>query len=600
MQAIWDRSPREFQKEAIPRLLMMRCPPHRPEAMLLVQGTGGGKSAVAQTVGSVECGVTLVIEATLALAADQRSKVAQARNTYGPVLAYQLDSIKKPHLITKLRNKLSGLGAHSNITLFIYSSPEYLIREHWRTVFHGLINRKVLKLVCVDEVHLFVMFGVTFRKEFTLLKESFFQHLIATTTAEEGSNNNGIYLKIPLLFMTATFNSSLLGLLNKMTGVVVSPSNYLWSSRTNMARRNIRINVDFTTQRLRCIKLILEDTLSGNLDKKCIVYTNTSSCLDQMQADVELWLDMNENIKGDVIVIYGDLKPEVKFVSAERFTKIHGNPEELINNNLFYPRILLATAGSIGAGLDSPDVYSVCRAGFPTSIFEMAQEMGRCGRGRSNDTGTVTDNFYLLLSCDDYIYLNTRLYKTSTPVPRHISPMLSIAEERDIQQQNLLHLLKMIVLKGECWHLQLEQILGNPLEPPSENLVPCGVSCPKCNNETKEYIMPVSRAGVSQFLADTFINNPSGLITTDILIKKITEYPNVGKIIYNRPRSVKAPAIKFVNVTVLQLIASGLIRIEVNEEESKCYCRLVVNNLCPAYLNESIWDSMFLLEEKIN
>ena len=159
--------------------------PHRPEAMLLVQGTSGGKSAVAQTVGSVECGITLVIEATLALAADQRSKVAQARNTYGPVLAYQLDSIKKPHLITKLQNKLSGLGAHSNITLFIYSSPECLIREPWQTVFRGLINMKVLKLVCVDEVHLFVMFGVTFRKEFTLLKESFFQHLIATTTAEE-------------------------------------------------------------------------------------------------------------------------------------------------------------------------------------------------------------------------------------------------------------------------------------------------------------------------------------------------------------------------------------------------------------------------------
>ena len=121
----------------------------------------------------------------------------------------------------------------------------------------------------------------------------------------------------------------------------------------------------------------------------------------------------------------------------------------------------------------------MCRAGFPTSIFEMAQEMGRCGRGRSNNTGTVTDNFYLLLSCDDYIYLNTRLYKTSIPVPRHIAPILSIVEDRDIQQQNLLHLLKMIVLKGECWHLQLEQILGNPLEPPSENLVPCGVSCPK-------------------------------------------------------------------------------------------------------------------------
>ena len=95
MQAIWDRSPRSFQKEVIPRLLMMRCPPYHPEAMLLAHITGGGKSAVAQTVRCVEYGVTLIIEATSALAADQRSKVAQARTTYGPVLAYQLDSIKK-------------------------------------------------------------------------------------------------------------------------------------------------------------------------------------------------------------------------------------------------------------------------------------------------------------------------------------------------------------------------------------------------------------------------------------------------------------------------------------------------------------------------
>ena len=93
MQAIWDRGPRNFQKEAIPKLLMMRCSPHRPEALLLVQGTEGGKSAVAQKVGCVECGVTVIIEATLVLAANQRSKLVKDRNTYGSVLAYQLDSI---------------------------------------------------------------------------------------------------------------------------------------------------------------------------------------------------------------------------------------------------------------------------------------------------------------------------------------------------------------------------------------------------------------------------------------------------------------------------------------------------------------------------
>ena len=49
---------------------------------------------VAQTVGIVDCGVTLVIEETLALAADQQSKVKLASNANGPVLAYQLDTIK--------------------------------------------------------------------------------------------------------------------------------------------------------------------------------------------------------------------------------------------------------------------------------------------------------------------------------------------------------------------------------------------------------------------------------------------------------------------------------------------------------------------------
>ena len=39
----------------------------------------------------------------------------------------------------------------------------------------------VLKLVCIDEIHLYVMFGVTFRKEFVNLRDTFFKHLIDDT-----------------------------------------------------------------------------------------------------------------------------------------------------------------------------------------------------------------------------------------------------------------------------------------------------------------------------------------------------------------------------------------------------------------------------------
>ena len=125
-----------------------------------------------------------------------------------------------------------------------------------------------------------------------------------------------------------------------------------------------------------------------------------------MKVDIEQWLNASDDIKGDVLLIHGDMKKEVKYISAERFTKTITNPQELIDSNKFNPRILLATAGSIGAGIDSQDVYSVSRIGFLTSIIDMDQEMGRCGRGTDNRPG----EFHLILSLNEFVYLNQRLY----------------------------------------------------------------------------------------------------------------------------------------------------------------------------------------------
>jgi len=212
--------------------------------LLLVQGTFGGKSAVAQTVGCVGFGVTLVIVETLALAADQKSKIKSVNGFYGPILAYQLDSVKEKHLVNLLKNKLLGLTKEGNTTVFLYTSPKCLTREPWRSLMVTLINRKVLKLVCIDEIHFFVMFGITFRKEFTLLKNSFFRHILSNRDPRYSYASGLCYdLKVPLLLMTATFNQSLLGLLETMIGVKVLSINYLWSGREKMVRRHIRINI---------------------------------------------------------------------------------------------------------------------------------------------------------------------------------------------------------------------------------------------------------------------------------------------------------------------------------------------------------------------
>lgn len=86
------------------------------------------------------------------------------------------------------------------------------------------------------------------------------------------------------------------------------------------------------------------------------------------------------------------------------------DPTKLINQNKFYSRILIAAASSIGTKLESTDVHSVVMVGFSTSILEMVQEMGRCARYRTNSAGNVTDAFNLLLTCNDIVYANQRLY----------------------------------------------------------------------------------------------------------------------------------------------------------------------------------------------
>ena len=40
----------------------------------------------------------------------------------------------------------------------------------------------------------------------------------------------------------------------------------------------------------------------------------------------------------------------------------------------------------------------------------MVQEIGRCDRGMITASGTHNDNFNLVLSLDDFVYLNQRLY----------------------------------------------------------------------------------------------------------------------------------------------------------------------------------------------
>jgi hypothetical protein len=124
MEEVWGRSPNHFQIEIIPTILQMLSKDLSPEALLLVQPTGSGKSAVPQTASVVTNGVYIIIEPTLALSSDQSSKFDTVSNTHGGlVYSYKLDLYKSDSDKQDLaKNMLSVLRKKKGTRYSIWNS----------------------------------------------------------------------------------------------------------------------------------------------------------------------------------------------------------------------------------------------------------------------------------------------------------------------------------------------------------------------------------------------------------------------------------------------------------------------------------------------
>ena len=121
MSNMWSKAPHLYQTNGITLLLSMYCKDIKPSSMLLIQGTGSGKSTVPQTVGVVTCGVTMILENTLSLGADQQSKLRHANQDHGPIHAFQLDSLKTKSEINSLKDLLLSLPNNTNASIFVFT-----------------------------------------------------------------------------------------------------------------------------------------------------------------------------------------------------------------------------------------------------------------------------------------------------------------------------------------------------------------------------------------------------------------------------------------------------------------------------------------------
>ena len=151
--------------------------PHKPRVLLLVERTGGGKTHVFKVAGVVEKGLVYIMQNLHSLSADQLSKFQGANQAYGSVSAHNLDEVwaQSRTQYNAILCRAASLRRDTTSTLFLMSSPQFLLKHvELVNVLAAQAKERVLRLVVVDEVHLHVQQGTTFRHEIRALKDAFF------------------------------------------------------------------------------------------------------------------------------------------------------------------------------------------------------------------------------------------------------------------------------------------------------------------------------------------------------------------------------------------------------------------------------------------
>ena len=134
----------------------------------------------------------------------------------------------------------------------------------------------------------------------------------------------------------------------------------------------------------------------------------------------------------------------------------------------------------------------------------------------------------------------------------------------------------------QCWHARLEELCSrdennSTVEP---NLCQdCNDSCPYCNNALDQFIKPMSKRGIIEFLVRIFIERSINQMTPLLLCHQLKACELVGTSIYGR-RTNTAPPIACLNGTVLQLIGSKLLKTEVNRNEDTNELKTIVRLNC--------------------
>ena len=124
-------------------------------------------------------GVFLTIVPVLSLGADFSLKVRQkASQGYGYVVSIHLDEVQNVVDTKRIIDSVEALLLDTKKTIMLFTSPQTLAdKPYWKQFVAGLINKKMMRLIAVDEIQLFVHYGLSFRLQFAMLSTTIFKQI---------------------------------------------------------------------------------------------------------------------------------------------------------------------------------------------------------------------------------------------------------------------------------------------------------------------------------------------------------------------------------------------------------------------------------------
>ena len=133
---------------------------------------------------------------------------------------------------------MDEIGYASSSTMALLCSPQVLVQNSsFREALIRARDRQTLRMIAIDEAHLYAMHGKTFREDIRILRDIFFAPLY-----NEGAEYTPLFYA-----MTATMPETLIEALSDLTHVDWGNKNHqLWATPCEFAERYVEMDYELT------------------------------------------------------------------------------------------------------------------------------------------------------------------------------------------------------------------------------------------------------------------------------------------------------------------------------------------------------------------